>query len=231
MQAKDIMTTKVITIGVGATIKDAVAAMLGNSISGLPVLDDAGAVVGIISEGDLLHRVEGGTERKRTWWLRLLSSPREEAEDFITAHSHMVADVMNTPVLSVGPDTDLREIATILEERRIKRVPVIDEGNLVGIVSRANMLQALASGPGGDTPTPSMDDRALREAITKLLVGKDWASHGALNVIVSNGSVELWGLVDSEAERKALCIAAAEVPGVTEVVDHLGSIQPWLKGT
>ena len=106
MQAKDIMTTKVITIGVGATIKDAVAAMLGNSISGLPVLDDAGAVVGIISEGDLLHRVEGGTERKRTWWLRQFSSAREQAKDFITAHSHMVADVMNTPVLSVGPDTD-----------------------------------------------------------------------------------------------------------------------------
>jgi CBS domain-containing protein len=221
------MTTNVISIAVDGTIEAAVDLMLSNGISGLPVVDKAGAVVGVISEGDLLHRHETGSERRRSWWLRAFASRESQAHDFIAAHSHKVADMMSKNVLTVAPDTDLREIASILEERRIKRLPVVDGGKLVGIVSRANMLQALASRPSSDGSAPTMDDRSLREAVSAALTGKDWGRDpAALNLIVNNGVVEIWGWVESEDERKALCLAAGEVPGVNEVVDHLGKYSP-----
>ncbi len=227
MRATDIMTTNVISIAADATIEAAVSLMLSNGISGLPVVDDAGVVVGVISEGDLLHRHEIGSERRRSWWLRAFASRESLAHDFVAAHSHKVADIMSKNALTVAPDTDLREIATILEERRIKRLPVVDGGKLVGIVSRANMLQALASRSSSDAPAPSMDDRSLREAVSTALAGKDWGSQAnTLNVIVNSGVVELWGWIETEDERKALCLAAQEVPGVNEVVDHLGRFRP-----
>ena len=231
MQAKDVMTTNVVTIPVDATIEDAAKAMLDNAVSGLPVVNDAGAVVGVISEGDLLHRQETGTERKRSWWLRAFTSTEQLTHEFITAHSHKVADVMSQNVITIPPDTELGEIAAELEEKRIKRLPVIDGGKLVGIVSRANLLHALASQAGVQAPARTVDDQSLRAAVAETLKDKEWASHGALNIIVNDGVVEIWGWVESEDERKALCLAAGEVPGVKEVLDRLGRVQPWLLGT
>jgi CBS domain-containing protein len=231
MRAKDIMTTNVITITADASIADAANKMLANQISGLPVVDEASTVVGIISEGDLLHRREIGAAQKRSWWLRVFTNPEADAQDFVKMHGNKVVDVMSTNLLTVTADASVQEIATIMEERRIKRLPVVENGALVGIVSRANLLQALASSLSNDVAVPTVDDRSLRAAVSAVLTKQDYATHGALNVIVSDGIVELWGWVESEDERHALCIAAQEVAGVKEIVDHLGNVPPWLQGT
>jgi CBS domain-containing protein len=231
MRAKDIMTTNVVTIAADARVGEAANIMLENNISGLPVVNDAGNVVGIISEGDLLHRQETGTEEKRSWWLRFFSSPQEDAHDFVKSHGNSVSDAMTDNVVTVDSDTGVGEIATIMEEQRIKRLPVVEDGKLVGIVSRANLLQALATKLSEDVAAPSVDDRSLREAVTAVMAEQDYATHGALNVMVNDGVVELWGWVESEDERKALCLAAEGVAGVKEVVDHLGKVPPWLQGT
>jgi len=231
MQASDIMTTNVVTVGPETTIEQAAQMMLDHHISGMPVVDDANAVVGMISEGDLLHRAEINTERKRAWWLRIFANPADDARDFVREHGRTVKTVMTGNAITVEETAPLADIAEILEEKRIKRVPVVSGGKLVGIVSRANLLRALASHRKDGPSAPSTDDRSLRQAVTKALESKDWASHGAMNVIVTDGVVELWGWVESDDERKALCVAAQEVPGVKRVIDHLGAVPPYLHGT
>jgi len=231
MRAKDIMTTGVVSISSEASIQEAAQLMLDNHISGLPVVNDAGEPVGLISEGDLMHRSEIGTQRKRTWWLRLFASPSEEAHDYVREHARKVEDVMSKKVITIEEETSLADIAQVLEKGGIKRVPVVHDGKLVGIVSRANLLRALASFRPEAAPAPSSDDRSLRTAVIKTLESKEWASHGALNVMVNDGVVEVWGWVESDDERRALLLAAEEVPGVKQVVDHLGSVPPYLHGT
>src|SRR6516165_92811 len=145
MKAADVMVPKVITVGVDATIGEVADTLLSHHISGAPVVGEKGELVGIVSEGDLMRRPETGTERRPSWWLALLSSDRASATEYIKSHSRKVADVMTREVISAGPDTSLGDIAAMLERNRIKRVPILDGGKLVGIVTRANILQALAS--------------------------------------------------------------------------------------
>ncbi len=132
-------------------------------------------------------------------------------------------------VKTVTADTPVGEIARILERRRIKRVPVVEDGKIVGIVRRANLLHGLATHKDRISITPSPDDRAIREQVQALVAKEAWISHGSLNVLVADGAVELWGWVDSEDERKALLTAVGELDGVKDVVDHLGSVPPYLR--
>jgi CBS domain-containing protein len=230
MQASDVMTTNVVSVRPETRVEEIARLLLERRISGVPVIDAAGRLVGIVTESDLMHRPELGTERHRPWWLRLFEDARARATEYVRAHGSRADDVMTRNVITVTEETPVGEIARLLEAHRIKRVPVVREGRVIGIVSRANLLQSLATQP---PPAPSgrwMDDRSLREEIWRVLQREDLTAIGPLNVIVTNGVAELWGLVESEDERRALRVAVERVPGVRAVKDNLGSVRPWLRG-
>ncbi len=230
MQAKDVMTTTVVTVPPDARVEHIAALLLEQSISGVPVVDADGRLLGIVTEGDLMRRPEIGTERHRGWWLRLFGDERERASEYARAHGSQAADVMTRNVVTVREETSVGEIARLLEEHRVKRVPVVRGDKVVGIVSRANLLQVLAARPA---PPPSerwIDDRAIRDEVLRSLDREGMTARGPLNVTVTHGVVELWGLVEAEEERLAIRIAAQNVPGVVAVKDNLGRIRPWLWG-
>jgi CBS domain-containing protein len=230
MQARDVMTTKVVTVRPDTRVEQIAALLLERRISGVPVVDVDGRLVGIVTEGDLMRRPEMGTERHRGWWLRLFGDERERAAEYARAHGSRAEQVMTRNVVTVSEETPLGEIARLLEEHRIKRVPVVRGGQLVGIVSRANLLHGLAARPAPTPPERWMDDRSVRDEVARVLDREGLATHGPLNVTVTNGVVELWGLVESAEERLAIRVAAENVPGVVAVKDNLGSIRPWLSG-
>lgn len=226
MLAKDLMTSDVITVRSGTGIKDVAQIMLSHRISAVPVTDDSGKLIGIVSEGDLLRRSETGTERKRSWWLDMLASPEERARDYIRSHATHVGDVMTAKPITVTPDTGIAEIAAILEGKRIKRVPVVENGEVVGIVSRADLLRGLATTKLEQTVAPG--DDAIRQAVAKRLRDDAGVRDWLLNVTVSDGVVHLWGGVRSETERQAAHVAAETVPGVRQVDDHLSIVPNYI---
>jgi CBS domain-containing protein len=220
MKAADMMTSNLITIGPDASVRDAAWTMLTYRISAVPVVDGAGKLVGIVSEGDLLHRVEAGTERHRSWWYRFNASPATLATEFVKAHSRKVCDVMTREPVTVGPDTPALDIAELIEARAIKRVPVVEHGKLVGIVSRADFLCALTGAGPQAEPAPE-GDAALRSKIISHIGTMPWAQPSVLNVAVHDGVVELSGIVESDAEKRAARVAVEETPGVQAVEDHI----------
>jgi len=220
MKAADVMVTKVITVTPETRVEQIAEILLSNHISAVPVVDAAGAVLGIVSEGDLIHRAETGTERRRAWWLKLLTATETLEHEFIKSHARKAAELMTQPAITVTPDTPLADIASLLEEHRIKRVPVVDKGKLVGIVSRANLLQALVRAGQGVTARPTVEDSALRANLQRQLRGHSWWP-GDVNVIVSDGNIELWGIVDSEMEKDAVKVAVEELAGARSIADHL----------
>lgn len=224
MKAADVMVTNVITVGPDAKVSEVARTLLENRISALPVVDASGRLVGIVSEGDLMRRTESDTEIHRSWWLNFLTSKEASAAEFVRSHSQRVTDVMTPRVITASPDTPLHEIATLLERNRIKRVPIVKDGKLVGIVSRANLLQALASAKP-DLAADSPDDAGIRERILSSLETQGWARPALINVIVQGGTVELWGIVDSKIEKDAIRVMAETTPGVRAVNDHL-IVQP-----
>lgn len=221
MFAADVMTHDVVTVHTDATVKEIAEILLAKGISGVPVVDAAGALVGVVSEGDLLHRVETETERRRSWWLELLADREQMAQDFVKSHARKAGDVMTRQVVTVKPDTPLSDVSALLEKHKIKRVPVVDGGKVVGIVSRANLLKALVrfgEGAKGEAP---VSDEALRASVLAQLEGNAWADASQVTVNVTNGNVELWGFVKSEAEKDAVRVAAETTPGVGTVSNNL----------
>ena len=229
MKAADVMATNVITVRLDTPVATIAEVLLANRISAVPVVNDKDVLVGIVSEGDLIHRVEAGTERHRSWWLELLTGKETLAHEFVMSHARKAADVMTLPVISVQPDTPLGDIASLLEKHRIKRVPVASNGKVVGIVSRANLIQALVNLNRAKTET-SVDDLTLHSDILKQLRSKPWVDPSKISILVNNGSVELWGIVDSEAEKNAIRVAVEVTPGVRQVanklvVEHLMNVE------
>ena len=219
MKARDVMVSPVITVKPDASVKELAKILLERRISAVPVVDDQGKLVGIVSEGDLLHRAEADTQRQRPWWLLVMTSDESLAADYIKEHSRKVADVMTKDVITAGPDTPLHEIARALERHAIKRVPIMQDGQLVGIVSRANLIQAVAS--DRKKPEISASDTAIREKLLAHLQSQRWANTGLVNATVTDGVVDLWGVSTSDVEQKAIRIAAESIPGVVAVNDHL----------
>lgn len=219
MQARNVMVTPVVTVKPSATVQEVAARFLESKISAAPVVDDNGKLVGIVSEGDLLHRVEADTERRRSWLLRAFTEADTLAAEYVKSHGRRVSDVMTRTVITAAPETPLHEIATLLEKNAIKRVPILENGQLVGVVSRANLLQAVASARPLLDVTPS--DTTIRDRILASLRAERWAHIASLNVTVTDGVVDLWGLADSKAERKAIKVAAETTPGVRAVNDNM----------
>jgi CBS-domain-containing membrane protein len=226
MQAKDIMTVDLVTIGPEDTVADAARLMLDHRVSALPVVAQAGTMLGIVSEGDLLRRAETGTGRQRSWWLQLLIGNATLAQEYTRSHSKLVRDVMTREVFTMSPEASLREIADALESRRIKRVPIVGDGRLVGIVSRANLLQGVATRSPRPLVEVPREDRSIRKAVLAELGRQKWAGAIPANVIVEKGVVHLWGHALSKEERRAAAVAAETVPGVKEVKNHLVVASP-----
>ena len=228
MQAKDVMTPSVVTVGPDATVREIAALLLEKRISAVPVIGAENQLVGIVSEGDLMRRPESGTERQRSWWLSLLAGPEDEARAYIKTHGYRAKDVMTAPVITVGGKTPLDEVASVLERHRIKRVPVVKDGGVVGIVSRANLLHGLAAGPS-ETPAP-LGDGEIRDALQKSIAEFGLPAE-FINVVVSSGRVQLWGAVRAQSEKNALRIATENLPGVKEVQDELAVVHPAARVT
>lgn len=220
MKARDVMVSPVRTTTGRTSVRDAAATMLKYRISALPVVDDQGGLIGIITEGDLVHRAETGTERQRPWWLRVLADDRTLASEYVKSHARTVSDVMTRDVVTATPDTPLQEIASLFGKKSIKRVPIVGNDQLLGIVSRANLVQALATSGKGLDIAPS--DQTIRERLVSHLKEQPWTQTSTLNITVNDGVVDLWGLVRSDAERQAIRVAAEASPGVRGVNDNLG---------
>lgn len=229
MEAADIMTVGVVTATPKMTVREAATLMLDRGVSALAVVDENESLIGIISEGDLVRRTETETEIKDSWWLSLFTSAQTLQERFLKSHGQQVGDVMTRDPITVAPDTPVADIAATLEEHRIKRVPVIDGGKLRGIVSRANLLHALAAARASQ-PAGSEDDRTIREDVLKAFSDEAGLGGTFVNVTVSGGNVRLWGTVHSDTEEKALVVAARSVPGVNSVESRLGRVPEWAYG-
>jgi CBS domain-containing protein len=220
MQARDVMISPVITIRKNATVREVARILLEKRISAVPVVDNIGKLVGMITEGDLMRRAEAGTERPYSWWVHFLAGDATVAADYVKSHAARVEDVMTSDVVTATPEMPLHEIASLFEEHRIKRVPIVNEdGNLVGIVSRANLIQVVASArPKLEMTLP---DTTIRRKLLSELKKQSWAHTHNLSVTVTDGVVDLWGDAQSSEERKAIRVAAENIPGVLAVNDHL----------
>ena len=217
--AADIMTPSVITVVPDTPVREIAKLLCARRISGVPVVDPNGAIVGIVSEGDLMKHVGAIGEQRRSWWLRLFADESTLARDYSKTHARVARDVMTSGLVKVTPTASVAEIANMLERHHIKRVPVVQDGRLVGIVTRANLLQAL--GTTDVSRSVSVDDRTIRERLLAEFDAQPWAHMLAKNVIVRNGVVHLWGFVENEDERQAFRVAAESMPGVKTVEDHL----------
>ena len=219
MRAHQIMTRSVITVTPDDTILTAAKLMIERHVSGLPVVDTAGKLVGIVSEGDFIRRSEIGTQKKRGRWLKFLLGTGEAATEYVHEHGKKISEVMTRDPITITEDTPLDEIVTSMETNGVKRLPVMNGTNLVGIVSRANLLQAVA-GLARDIPDPTADDDHIRSRIMAAVDKNDWSPFG-LNVIVRDGIVHLSGVITEERSRQAAIVAAENVAGVRKVHDHL----------
>ena len=219
LTAADVMTTDVITVTPETPLRDIAKLLHTRRISGVPVVDPNKAVIGIVSEGDLMKHTDVIGEQRRSWWLTLIADETMVARDYAKIHGRLAKDVMTSEVIAVTPTASLAEIATTLERHRIKRTPVVHDGRLVGIVTRSNLLQALAT---SDVSKPaSLDDRSIRERLLAELDAQPWAHMLLKNVIVEDGIVHFWGFVENDEEHRALRVAAENTPGVKAVEDHL----------
>jgi CBS-domain-containing membrane protein len=227
MKAQDVMSWGVISVEASASVVRAAQIMLQNRISGLPVVDAQGTLVGIITEGDFLRRGELDTQRRRPRWLEFLIGPGQLATEYVRACGRKVSEIMTPDHQTVTEDTPLENIVELMEKHRIKRLPVLAGGKPIGMVSRANLMRALAS-VAREGRLAAGDDTAIRNRILADLSKQSWAPE--ISVIVRNGVVELWGTITDERQRRAYIVAAENVPGVKVVHDHLVWIEP-MSGT
>jgi CBS domain-containing protein len=228
MNTADIMTTPVITIAPNAQIRDIVTLLLEKRISGVPVVA-AGRVVGVVNEGDLLHRHEIGTDGdvdQRSWWARLIMPDRFSA-NYVKSHAGRARDIMTKQVVVVTEETSLQQIASILEARHIRRLPVLRGNQLVGVVTRADLVRALAKNTPAPAPLLAQTDESIRQRLLSELETQRWWRSDWSAVYVSDGVVSYRGLLESEDERRAARIAAENVPGVRCVEDNRIPFAAW----
>jgi CBS domain-containing protein len=225
MKAKDVMSRNIISVAPDATVLQAARLMLQHHISGLPVIDGKGQLVGILSEGDFLRRQETRTQRRRSRWLEFIMGPGRTAAEYTHSHGGKVSEVMTDEVRTVSKDTSLEAIVELMEHYRIKRVPVLRGREVVGIVTRSNLMHAMVS-LARSAPAAAKDDATIREKLLAEMEREKWAPVAMVNVVVRNGVVELWGAIVDERQRDALKVAAENISGVKAVKDHLVWVEP-----
>jgi len=220
MKVADIMVRNVISVGPDASVREIASLMLERRISGVPVVDGERRVLGIVSEGDLIRRPEIGTYSSPTGWLTVFLSQDESARDFVKTHGLLATEVMSRPAICVAPETPLGEVVQLFARHRVKRLPVVEHGKLAGLVTRAELLRALVARQA--IPPIASGDQEIRDRIEAILRSEVWAPSAYVNVQVSEGVVQLWGMVNSIAQRDALVLAVRGTPGVREVQQHIG---------
>lgn len=223
MQVKDVMTPNVISVQATEPVLKAAQLMLQNRISGLPVVDKTGELVGIVTEGDFLRRSELGTQRRRPKWLEFIVGPGRLADEYVHNSGRKVEEIMTPDPCVVAEDDSLEKVVELMERHRVKRLPVMRGSRMVGIVSRANLMHALASF-ARDTDVSAGPDWSIRDNILAAIGKEGWAPR--INVVVRNGVAELWGVITDERERQGLIVAAENVAGVKQVHDHLVWVEP-----
>ncbi len=219
MEAKDIMTRDVATVAPEASVREAAGLMTGKRVSGLPVVAE-GRLVGILTASDLLHRVETGTEKKESWFATFFADPDEMARQYAKSHGLKVHEVMSRHVVSVREDASLGKVADVLETNKLKRVPVVRDGALVGIISRSDLVGALSRISVG-APAEKSDDATLQRKIMEQIRKQSWLNSGYVNITVKDGVVEAWGVVPSNDQRNALQVLIEGTSGITRMDDHL----------
>lgn len=229
MRARDIMTTDIVTVAPSTPVSAVAQLLVERRISAVPVVAD-GQLVGIVSEGDLLHREEAGTESKPSWWSELFRSTEDRAQAYLKAHGQRAEDVMSRDLKTVGPDVEMSEVASIMERAKVKRVPVVEQGRLMGIVSRADLLRLLVKAADHTAEPVAVSDQQITEAVLQEIQTAGLATTTTLNVITTDGTVGLWGFVASPTERHAVEVAAAGTKGVKSVDNHLTVRPPYLTG-
>jgi CBS domain-containing protein len=221
------MTRNVISIDPDATVLQAARLMLQHRVSGLPVIDSKCNLVGVLSEGDFLRRQETRTERKRSRWLEFLMGPGSVASEYTHSHGNKVSEVMTTALQTVDENAGLEDIVELMERHRIKRVPVMCGNEVVGIITRSNLMRAMVSmARVAPEQASAKDDKARRDQLLAEMKIGQWAPVATTNVVVRDGVVELWGVVIDERQREALKVAAENIPGVKAVKDHMVWVEP-----
>ena len=224
MKAAEIMAKDVVSVRPEDSVREVALLMLERRISGVPVVDAERRVLGVVSEGDFLRRPELDTDRPGGGWLSFFLSEEERARGFVKSHGLKARDVMTQPAVCVAPEAPLAEVVRLMERGGVKRLPVVADGKLVGIITRADLLRAFAMRPASPPVAPT--DQELRERIDALLRDADWTASAMVNIVVEAGVVSIWGTVESASQRDALMLAVRGVPGVKEVVPHLGRAMP-----
>jgi len=225
MKAADIMMKEVITVGPETPVRDVALLMLKQRISGVPVVDAERRVLGVVSEGDLIRRPEIETDHPPAGWLSIFLSDDDRSRDYVKSHGRRAREVMTQPAICATPGTPLAEIVRIMERHRIKRLVIAEQGRLAGVVTRADLLRAMVAEHPAPTG-PASSDRELRACIEQVLRAQDWAASAVVNVTVEKGVAQLWGTVESAAQRQAFIVAVQGVPGVRDVEAHLGRTMP-----
>lgn len=233
MQVADFMTRKLVTAGPEVTVAEAARLMLEHRISGLPVIDH-GALVGLVTEADLLRRTETETEPHLSWWQSLLLGSERPAEQYVRTHGRTVGEIMRRELVSIAPGASLVEALALMESRAVKRLLILEDGQLVGILSRADLLRALEqllSGVAAVSSAEASADAAIRRRILGQLQQQRWAPAAMLDIRVSHGTVEICGRIFGEGQREALRVLAENTPGVRAVIDKLVWIEPTVQLT
>lgn len=229
MQAKDIMTRDVATVPPDASIREAAKLMTDRRLSGLPVATKDGRIIGILTASDLIRRVEVGAERRPSWFSSFFASPDELARQYAKDHGRKVHEVMSRHIISVVEDASLSEVADVLDRNGFKRVPVTRGGALVGIISRGDLVRVISQTSFGET-APSSNDAALQRAILQQIRQQRWLNSGFVNITVKDGTVDVWGIVPSAEQHRALLVLVTEAAGAAVVEDHVIVGQTTLPG-
>lgn len=228
MKAAEVMSANVVTAHPQTTVKEIAELMVKNRIGGVPVVDQAGKLVGILSETDLLHRAETGTEKRRKWWLGAFVDSDRLAREYAASHAHRASDIMTTSVITVDAGTDLGDVADLLERKNLKRVPVTSGGKLVGMITRGDLVRAFLARQQAAAASGPSDDKVILAAINERLRREAWLDASLINIRVEGAAVELAGLAASADQRRAVRLLVEDTPGVTSVEDKLGIKPPTM---
>jgi CBS domain-containing protein len=220
MEAQDVMTRDVVAVGPDTTVGEIAAILVRHRISAVPVVSGDGRLIGIVTQTDLAHRSETGTEKRRKWWLEAFADPDAKAREYVKSHGLKAHDIMSRHVVSVQQGDNLADVADALDAHRIRQVPVVSKGRIVGMISRADIVRKLAETRAAGTG-PQPDNGTLQKAIWKEIKAQSWLKSAFVNLAVQDGVVELWGAVDSDEQRQALRVLVEGVPGVREVEDNV----------